>query len=84
MPRYFFNLADGSREQDTDGVELPDIAAARLMAVEHAGELLGSEPTKLWQHGQWRVEVTDERGILLCTVITLAIDAPTPEQQAGR
>jgi len=78
MPRYHFHLADGGRDPDNEGVELADIQAARLAAVQFAGDLLRDSPQELWEKGTWRVEVTDERNILLCTVVTLAIDAPTP------
>lgn len=84
MGHYFFNLVDGGRERDETGLDLPDIEAARMEAVRYAGDLIRSEPGTLWAKGQWRVEVTDDRGVLICTVITLAIDAPTPEQQSGR
>lgn len=76
MPRYFFHSADGGRERDLQGTELPDDAAAQLSAVRYAGEVLRWEPQEIWKRGQWRVEVTDENDALLFTVITLAIDAP--------
>lgn len=83
MPRYFFHLADGHRDFDEAGTELENDQAAQLAAVQFAGELLRHQPIELWQKGQWRVEVTDETGVLLFTIITLAIDAPTPKQQGG-
>lgn len=83
MPRYHFHSADGSRDPDPEGTELPDDAAAQLAAVQFAGEVLRDDPDKLWQAGQWRVEVTDDAGVLLWTVITLAIDAPKPPTRCG-
>ena len=83
MPRYFFDLADGRREVDRDGVDLPDVAAARAAAVRFAGELLSGEPEQLWEKHQWRVEVTGEDGALLCTVIALAFDAPAGARRPG-
>ena len=77
MPRYFFGSVDGQREPDEEGEELPNLEAAQLHAMQYAGEVLKSDPALLWKHGQWRVEVTDDTGELLFTVITLAIDAPT-------
>ena len=78
MPRYHFHCVDGSRIPDYDGMSLPDLATARQEAVRFAGEVLQSEPALLWQKGQWRVEVTGEDGVLLFTLVTLAIDAPQP------
>lgn len=76
MPLYHFSSVDGRREPDPDGAELDNDEAAQAYAITYAGEVLKSDPAILWAHGQWRVEVTDDAGQLLFTVITLAIDAP--------
>ena len=76
MPRYFFNTADGHRDVDTEGLELPDHAAARIAAIRHAGAIMEHEPDVLWDGRDFRVEVTDERRLLLFTIITLAVNAP--------
>lgn len=76
MPRYHFGSVDGHREPDPEGMDLANESEARAMAIKYAGEVLHSDPKTLWEHGQWRVEVTDDDGTLLFTVITLAIDAP--------
>ena len=78
MPKYHFGSVDGHRDPDPEGSELPDLAAARVMAVRYAGEVLQSDPAIVWHNGQWRVEVTDDDGVLLFTLLTLAIDAPAP------
>ncbi|WP_420822376.1 DUF6894 family protein [Sphingomonas ginkgonis] len=57
---------------------LEDDAAAQIAAVAFAGETLKHSPESLWKKGQWRVEVTNQQGALLFTVITLAVDAPVP------
>ena len=76
MPRYHFSSVDGQRDPDPEGTELADLAAARQLAVQYAGEVLQSDPAIVWHNGQWRVEVTDDEGVLLFTLLTLAIDAP--------
>jgi hypothetical protein len=76
MPRYFFHTADGSRERDTEGTELANYREARAVAIQHAGELLTHEPEHLWHDSDFRIEVTDETGLILFTVIMLAVDAP--------
>ena len=78
MPIYHFGSVDGRREADDEGTELENDGAAQIMALRYAGEVLQSDPDMLWKNGQWRVEVTDGDGVLLFTVITLAIDAPKP------
>lgn len=76
MPRYFFHTADGSRARDVDGTELPDHGAARKEAIMFAGSSLRDCPDLLWDGRDFRVEVTDEREMLLFTIIMLAVDAP--------
>ena len=81
--RYFFDIADQKRDPDNLWVDLPNVESARLEAVRFAGELLRCDPEKLWNSGEWRVEMTDTEGMLLCTVITLAIQAPATKPQGG-
>ena len=67
---------DGYVENDTVGTELDDLGSARVQAVIFAGESLKEEPNKVWSGQDFRVEVTDEAGRLLFTVVTQAIDSP--------
>lgn len=66
MPRYFFNIRDGyDLDEDDEGVELPDLDAARSEAqatVEELREELGTEAEGI------QLEVTDEEGQRLFTV----------------
>jgi len=83
MPRYFFHTADGGRDRDRQGVELADAAAAHKEAIRFAGTVLNDEPDLLGGGRDFRVEVTDERGDLLFTIIALAVDAPAAEVGRG-
>ena len=76
MPRYFFNRSDGYFERDVEGTELKDVHAARIEAVTFAGASLKDDPAKVWTGQDFRVEVTDESGLILFTVIVLGIDSP--------
>lgn len=76
MQRFFFHTADGSRDRDDEGTVLADLASARIEAIKYAGECLANQPGLLWDTRDFRVEVTDERDMLLFTVITLAVNAP--------
>jgi hypothetical protein len=76
MPRYFFSTADGERDKDDEGSELPDLSAARVAAIKYAGAIMEHEPAVLWDGRDFRVEVTDEHDMLLFTIITLAVNAP--------
>ena len=76
MPRYFFHTANGSREQDKEGMELQDDSAARREAIIYAGAIMVNEPGVLWDSQDFLVEVTDERNLILFTIIASAVNAP--------
>lgn len=78
MPRYLFHCASKACEPDDQGADLPDDHAARQMAVRFAGEVIRDNPKELWDHGSWRVEVTDPDDVILFTVTT-TVDAPKPK-----
>jgi hypothetical protein len=59
MPRYYFSIASGRSFNDVDGLELPDIAAARAEAIGFASDLMRMEPERRDWSG-WVVRVTDE------------------------
>ena len=83
MPLFHFHLAGETRERDCDGLDLPDLAAAREAATRYAGEILRDDPHWLGASGQSRVEVTDDQDTLLCTLVMLAIDAPAVDRLNG-
>ena len=76
MPRYHFHHSDGGFVPDTEGTELANLDAARVEAVRFAAEMARDRPDLVWNGRDFRVEVTDESGMLLCTVVLLGIDAP--------
>ena len=75
MPKYFFNLADGHVSLDQEGSEVVSLEQARIEAVIYAASILRDRPDEVWAGGNWRVEVADEQGILLFTVVVMALDA---------
>jgi len=54
MTVYFFNAIDGGRVDDNEGSELPSDAAARVHAIQYAGDVLSSEPGVLWDGGEFK------------------------------
>jgi hypothetical protein len=65
MPRFFFNIRDGHDfDEDDEGVELPDVDAARAEALATVEELRG----ELRDAGNIELEITDESGRRLLTV----------------
>jgi hypothetical protein len=65
MPRYFFNIRDGyDVDEDEEGIELPDLEAARAEALATVEELRD----ELADAGNIELEITDETGRRLLTV----------------
>ena len=65
MPRYHFNVFDGATILDQDGTQLSGPDDARRESIRLASELLRSEVAKAEIGEEWRVEVTDGRGMIL-------------------
>lgn len=62
MPRYFFHVHDddGGSVPDDLGLNLPDIDAARIAAIDLSREILRSDVVGTFQdHPSWRIEVCD-------------------------
>jgi hypothetical protein len=68
MPRYYFNIMNGRPLVDREGVELPDVAAARKEATRYAIDLVrGRSEFSGWKNVE-NVVVTDEHGVEVLTV----------------
>ena len=76
MPRFFFHRTNGAFDSDDEGTELCDLATARAEAIRFAAETVRDDPQQVWAGDVFRVEVSDEEGMLLCTVIILGLNAP--------
>ena len=59
MPRYYFSIMNCRPFDDVDGLDLPDLAAAREEASGFARDLMRMEPSQRdWL--SWSVRVTGE------------------------
>lgn len=76
MPVYYFHASNGAPVHDRHGTNLNDDEDARVEALRYAGDLLKWSPDLLTEHSQLRVMVTDDRGALLFTVVTLVVEVP--------
>ena len=65
MPRYLFQIHDGRETPDIEGLDLPDIEAARIEAVHLAGDLLQQCAARFTPGTDWRVSVMDPTGLIL-------------------
>lgn len=76
MPTYHFDLQDGSGKPDPEPANLPDYKAARGELVTMAGLILKDVDGGFWKEGHWQMNVTDERGLILCSLQILGTEAP--------
>lgn len=82
MPRYFFNVIDGTSLRDGEGTELADIYTAQEQAICTSGEILRDMGARFWDGAAWELEVTDERGKVLF-VLRLSAEERLLEPQLG-
>ena len=72
MPRFFFDIKDGTDFPDLQGSEWPDIAAARIEAVRFAAEVLKEMPERFWNCELWTMTVSDAAKAPIFTLKFLA------------
>lgn len=80
MPRFHFHVLDGAALVDDCGVELRDIAAAKIEAIKFAGAVLSSGSAgEIWQGEPWRLVVNDSSSPSAGkTYFTLTLSAAEP------
>jgi hypothetical protein len=62
MPRYFFHIYNHDVTMDEEGQELPDIEAARELALDSARDLVCDSVHLGHLNLDHRIEVEDEQG----------------------
>ncbi|MDB5700803.1 MAG: hypothetical protein JWL66_1002 [Sphingomonadales bacterium] len=58
---------------DAEGIELPDLNAAREEAVLLSGGLLSEHGKQFWKDEKWKMDVTDEAGVVLFSLQFVAL-----------
>lgn len=79
--RCFFNLAGTIYDPDVEGYEVATIDQARVLAAQHVAEVIRDRPEVVWAGEEVRMEVTDERQLVLFTIIVVGLDAAAVEGQ---
>lgn len=83
MTTYYFHVDNGTFFPGTEGVDLPDLDAARLEAVRAAGEMIIDSGQSFWEHmTPWIMNVTDDRYRLLFT-LQFAAKVPSGESSTS-
>lgn len=73
---YFFNLSNGSEQLDSDGIDLPNIHAARIEGIKYFSESLKENADVIEGDCDWQLTVCNERGSILLTFIFMLSVAP--------
>lgn len=76
MPRYHFNVYDGVATLDRDGTQLDGPLHARREGMRLASELMRSEASCPKIGEEWRIEVTDGRGMIMFRIDVMLTDSP--------
>jgi hypothetical protein len=74
--RYHFHIQDGHNMPDQQGTELPSLQAARVEAVERAGAVLQKSAQHFWNGEEWKLDVTDDKGLLMFSLVFVAFESP--------
>ena len=68
MPLYFFNIYDDIVTVDDEGLELPNVEAARLHAVAGARDLIATQVRHGYMIRSHWIDVADRQGQILFSV----------------
>lgn len=83
MPHYNIELRTEKRVWETLAVTSADLTALRVEIATFVGELLKEHAQKIWIDEDWRVDVTDERGLILYVMHLSALQAPAVRASAS-
>jgi hypothetical protein len=68
VPRYYFHLHNEEIVLDEQGMDMPNLAAARAQAVDDARDMICRSVREGHLNLDHRMEVTDEAGTVVVTV----------------
>ncbi len=74
MAQYHIELRTEDRVWDTLDVESGDVGALRIEMARFVGELLKDHAEKVWIDEEWRIDVTDDAGLILFVMQIMASD----------
>ncbi|WP_260597178.1 DUF6894 family protein [Sphingomonas endolithica] len=86
MPIYNINVRTESHIAASSEIERDDLTALRLEMARFVGELLKDHAELIWADEDWRVDVTDNAGLILYVMHISATDTAAtmrPQTQPG-
>ena len=76
VTNYNIELRTEKRVWETLAVESADLTALRIEVACFVGDLLKEHASKIWVDEDWRIDVTDEKGLILYVMHISAVQAP--------
>ncbi len=76
MPVYHFDVHDGVCLPEPTAHLLLDLATAKREAIGLSGHMIRELGDEFWKGNEWRLEVTDEHGLVLFALTFFATLAP--------
>jgi hypothetical protein len=76
VAKFNIELRTEKRVWETVPVESADHTALRIEVAQFVGQLLKDHAGKIWSDEDWRIDVTDEAGLILYVMHVAAIQAP--------
>ena len=74
VAKYNIELRTAGQVWETVSIEREDIEALRIEMAVFVGELLRDHAGKIWADQDWRIDVTDEAGLILYVMHISATD----------
>jgi hypothetical protein len=75
LPKFLIGLRSDTHLNETLTVERDDLTALRIELARFVGDLLKEHAEIIWQDQDWRVDVTDEKGLILYVMEISATDS---------
>lgn len=83
VPFYHFQVRTETHVLLTEGAELKGLDQARVEAARRVGELLREHAAQIWTDEDWRMDVTDEDGLILFVMqVTASKSAATTSMRS--
>lgn len=73
MPRFHFQVRTETHVLITEAADLSGADQARVEAARRIGELLTRHAATIWVDESWRMDVTDDAGLILFVIQVSAI-----------
>ena len=81
MPRYHIELRTQDRVWETITVDKDDHTDLRIEVATFVGELLKEHAAQIWVDEDWRVDVTDDSGLILFVMRLFVTDSAATAAQ---